>query len=512
MKFSVCLSTQNIDYSFLSSFLTMLENDSIIDEVLIFSSNVDEINKTHDLSCFQSSKIISFVSPTRLDPLSVKIKAGLLAKNDWIALFDSIDLPDKTFFENSLKYIVQNNIWEKPALLAPCYAKPHHLFHNVVGKKFTRKNLHSTISNQILTNVHPNHQLTTLLHLGNFIVSKSVFTKLDVSSVKDLLSDSIAYDSILFNCLCFEQIHEIELHIVSGMEYTNKFNEKKTEAMKLEASDKIMKKLQERLIASCIPEKTNTTLKNFGIDNDIISYGIEHLIPNKNSVIYSFGCGENILHAVQMAKHLGACVHLFDPSPEAVKHAIYIRNTFQLLERQSDKSDKLYTKICADSSYMNNIIENNVHSSKIQIHNTALGLEDKDFVRFYQLNDSSNFSLIEPSQKKGHILIKTQKLTTIMKELDHKKIDFLKLDVGEIGADILLQMFDEDNIYPNCLSIRFSMQDFANSDQCAKEELERKYTSIILKIIEKGYQLCATNTGSVFERPYTFLYQQAKGT
>ena len=66
-----------------------------------------------------------------------------------------------------------------------------------------------------------------------------------------------------------------------------------------------------------------------------------------------------------------------------------------------------------------------------------------------------------------------------------KQIDFLKLDVGEIGADILLQMFDEDNIYPNCLSIRFSMQDFANSDQCTKEELERKYTSIILKVIEK---------------------------
>lgn len=509
MKFSVCLSTQNIDYVFLSSFLTMLENDSFVDEVLIFSSNGDEINKTHDLSCFQSSKIISFVSPTKLDPLSVKIKAGILAKNDWIALFDSNDLPDKTFFKNVFDYIIKNNIWEKHALLAPCYAKPHHLFHNVVGKKFTRENLHDTISDQILKNVHPNQQITTLLHLGNFIVSKSIFTKLDISSVQDLLPDSISYDNILFNSLCFEQIHDIELYVVPGMEYTNKFNEKKAEAMKLETSNKTMKKLQERLIASCVPEKINNTLKKFGIDNDTISYGLEHLIPNKNSVIYSFGCGENILHAVQMAKHLGACVHLFDPSPEAVKHAFYIRNAFQLLERQSSK---LFTKVCAESLYMNKIIENNVHSSKIQIHDTALGLEDKDFVRFYQLNESSNFSLIEPSQKKGHILIKTQKLTTIMKELDHKHIDFMKLDVGEIGEDILLQMFDEDNIYPNCLSIRFSMQDFANSDQCTKEELERKYTSIILKVIEKGYQLCATHTGNVFERPYTFLYHQAKGT
>jgi hypothetical protein len=309
--------------------------------------------------------------------------------------------------------------------------------------------------------------------------------------------------------LCIEQIQDIELYVVPGMEYTNKFNKKKTEAMKLETSNKTMKKLQERLIASCVPKKINNTLKKFGIDNDTISYGLEHLIPNKNSVIYSFGCGENILHAVQMAKHLGACVHLFDPSPEAIKHALYIRNAFQLLERQSSK---LFTNVCAESLYMNKIIENNVHSSKIQIHDTALGLEDKDFVRFYQLNDDCNFSLIEPSQKKGHILIKTQKLTTIMKELDHKHIDFMKLDVGEIGEDILLQMFDEDNIYPNCLSIRFSMQDFGNSDQFTKEELERKYTSIILKIIEKGYQLCATHTGSVFERPYTFLYHQAKGT
>ena len=227
MKFSVCLSFENTEQSFLSSFLNMLENDTCVDEILIFFSNRDNINKTHELSCFQSSKIISFISPITLDPLSVKIKAGLLAKNDWIAMFDSNDLPDKTFFQNVFNYIIKNNLFQKYCLLAPCYAKPYHLFHNVVGKKFTRENLHDTISDQIVKNVHPNHQITSLLHLGNFIVNKSVFKKLDTSSVAELLDNSLAYDYILFNTLCFEQIEDIELHIVPGMEYINKFHEKK---------------------------------------------------------------------------------------------------------------------------------------------------------------------------------------------------------------------------------------------------------------------------------------------
>ena len=509
MKFSVCLSFENTEQSFLSSFLNMLENDTCVDEILIFFSNRDNINKTHELSCFQSSKIISFISPITLDPLSLKIKAGLLAKNDWIAMFDSNDLPDKTFFQNVFNYIIKNNLFQKYCLLAPCYAKPYHLFHNVVGKKFTRENLHDTISDQIVKNVHPNHQITSLLHLGNFIVNKSVFKKLDTSSVAELLDNSLAYDYILFNTLCFEQIEDIELHIVPGMEYINKFHEKKIEEMKLETSNKTMKLLQERLIDACPRKKTRVTLKKFGIDNNSISYGIENLVPNKNSVIYSFGNGQNILHDVELAKYLGGSLHLFDPSEEAIKHGLYIKNTFELLNRQSGK---LFTKLSSDSYYMDKILSNKINSSQIHVHNFALGFENKDFVPFYKLDDNDNFSLIEPFEKKGKMLIKTKKLSTIMKELDHKKIDFMNLNIGQISEDILLQMFEQENIYPNCLSLRFSDQQVIGFEQNTKDEIERKYTSTILKIIEKGYQLCATHTGNVFERPYTFLYQPTKGT
>lgn len=81
-----------------------------------------------------------------------------------------------------------------------------------------------------------------------------------------------------------------------------------------------------------------------------------------------------------------------------------------------------------------------------------------------------------------YIMVKVKKLKTIMQELNHTKIDLLKIDIEGCECDVLEQMI-EDNIFPLYLSVDF---DLARTNNI--ENIER-CNSIINLLINNSYKL-----------------------
>ncbi len=116
----------------------------------------------------------------------------------------------------------------------------------------------------------------------------------------------------------------------------------------------------------------------------------------KNSIIYSFGLGEDISFDLELIKQYGVIVHGFDPTPKSV----------QWIHAQSLPEKFIFHEY---------------------------GISDFDgFLTFYAPANPNHasFSMIkESSNAKKSVEARVKKLATIMLEFGHEKIDLLKMDI-----------------------------------------------------------------------------------
>lgn len=116
------------------------------------------------------------------------------------------------------------------------------------------------------------------------------------------------------------------------------------------------------------------------------SYGGWHICSsnlNKNSYALSIGAGEDISFDVELANKFGCKVHIFDPTPRAVKH-------FQNIKSQFGKKAKAeYLKHgCQD---VNAYDLGNVNSNQISFTPKAVWIKD-GFVSFFAPMNEDNVS------------------------------------------------------------------------------------------------------------------------
>ena len=183
---------------------------------------------------------------------------------------------------------------------------------------------------------------------------------------------------------------------------------------------------------------------------------------NKHSIIYSFGIGMDASFDLALIKRFGLAVHAFDPTPQSIAW----------VQKQSFPSNFILHKY---------------------------GISNFDGkVSFYPPNNPNFIShsiLYNKKSASGAISVNVKRLISIMEELDHKKIDILKMDIEGAEYEVIFDI-KKSNIRPIQIVVEFHHR-FPN--------LSTKMTKNAIIILKKmGYYLYNISTSG---EEYSFIYK-----
>ena len=216
LKFSLCIPTMDRYDNFLKNNLPRYIENNFIDEIIITDENGEDIKKIE--INHNSDKLILIKNETKLGPFYNKLKACSQAKNEWIALIDSDNFADETYFLIASNYIENNIKEQKNIILAPSKANPNFDYSHLSGLIYKKGNFlkNNEIEKQQIQSY--NKHSTTLMNTGNYILNKSLITNLNLTNEINYIPQSSSCDVIYFNVLLFEQL-DLNLHVVPKLEY-----------------------------------------------------------------------------------------------------------------------------------------------------------------------------------------------------------------------------------------------------------------------------------------------------
>lgn len=171
-------------------------------------------------------------------------------------------------------------------------------------------------------------------------------------------------------------------------------------------------------------------------------------IINSESIVYSFGVGEDISFDLELNRAAGCGIYLFDPTPKAIKYitGITVPNSF---------------KFC------------------------PIGIYDRDgYIQFSSPQIPSHVSYkIYDSEMEicNHLSVSTfevLRLKTFMEILGHKNIDVLKMDIESSELAVINDML-KCKIYPRQILVEIHLSD--------------DKITIPKMLMEAGYELIATD-------------------
>ena len=215
IKISVCIPTMNRFDTFLKNYiqqyLSYLEKN-IIDELIICDENgedFDKINAHFSDALLKYPSFRVYKNDAVLGVFQNKLKVASLACSDFIAIMDSDNFADETYFIAAKQYMASNT-FNKHVIFAPSFAKPTFSY-----KQFSN----AVVTKQNLKDYYRAGNFNVLLNTGNYIVSKNIFDEIQYDSrVMYYIS---ACDVLFFNLLCFQQFEDFQLHVLQDMEYTH---------------------------------------------------------------------------------------------------------------------------------------------------------------------------------------------------------------------------------------------------------------------------------------------------
>jgi FkbM family methyltransferase len=181
----------------------------------------------------------------------------------------------------------------------------------------------------------------------------------------------------------------------------------------------------------------------------------------EDSIVYSFGVGEDITFDLALIEQYGLNVYAFDPTPLAIKFV--------------EKANQLTN----------------------QFHFEDIGISDKDEVaKFYLSTDKRDISgsIINKNDDASFIEVEMNKVSTIMKKLNHTRIDLLKMDIEGSEYAVLENMLEEKN-FPKQILVEFHHR----FPQIEKNQTKK----IIQKLNDAGYKIAKISDVGL---EYTFLH------
>lgn len=206
---------------------------------------------------------------------------------------------------------------------------------------------------------------------------------------------------------------------------------------------------------------------------------------DNSSICYCVGAGEDISFDCELANRFGCEVYIFDPTPRAKRH-------FQEFKETISKGEKIR---------INNIegLYYNMKPEKLQLLNYFdYGIWSKtELKKFFGPKNPKHVShsILNLQKTDEYFKAKCKRLSQIMNELGHKKLDLLKLDIE--GAEYeVIESIIEDNLDIKLICVEF-------------DELNNKIDDNYLKRIKKSMKNLLKNNYVIIAKDsnsgYTFL-------
>ena len=199
------------------------------------------------------------------------------------------------------------------------------------------------------------------------------------------------------------------------------------------------------------------------------------------SVIYSFGAGEDICYEFLLSGLCDPEIHIFDPTPRSVEHYEYCSKVFT----GETKPNQDVRFGGGDLRYNNLIINSNANLSKLSFHDYGLYNENSSFKFFYPKNkDHISLSIDNLQNTNDYIDLDVKKIDTILEELGHSQIDLLKLNIEGAEVKSLLHMMKNTEIRPRYIAVKFELVRNNNSESTS---LISEIKSVLLQEYEVVY-------------------------
>lgn len=212
----------------------------------------------------------------------------------------------------------------------------------------------------------------------------------------------------------------------------------------------IAKRIIQKVIGPPSYLKIGVKYKHVWYGNKSAGFFICPEFLNENSIVYSFGIGEDTSFDNAISTNHNCTVFCFDPTPKSIN---WFKN-----QKPNEK-----------------------------FHFFEYGISDKNgFVDFYLPKNKDHVSGSSMTQKnidtKNKVRVEMKSLKSIMDELGHKHIDVLKMDIEGSEYDVIENILDA-KIAITQLTVEFHDRFFENGN------LKTKHTIDKLKM--NGYEIFA---------------------
>lgn len=192
---------------------------------------------------------------------------------------------------------------------------------------------------------------------------------------------------------------------------------------------------------------------------------------HKDAIFYSFGAGEDIEVETNFVSQFDCDVHIFDPTPRSLNHINKLKETIAAGKKMPVGSiPNTFYKISADKL------------SHIHFHPLGVWEEDTK-VKFFEPSNKEHVShsITNLQETDDYIEVKVKQLKTIMQELGHSHIDFLKMDIE--GAEFKVI----DNILATGVKFHALYLEFHHVDMSKYVKSTQHIESYIHKLEKAGY-------------------------
>jgi FkbM family methyltransferase len=208
--------------------------------------------------------------------------------------------------------------------------------------------------------------------------------------------------------------------------------------------------------------RSSQSLLRFG--SGYASWVVPFRLLNQDSICYSLGVGEDISFDLDLIKRVGCNIFAYDPTPRAIVYA-----------------QKWQKKIP-------------------NFHFQPMGVWDKtEIMKFYAPvnREHVSHSILNIQKTSTYFEASCKRLSTLMKENGHSKIDLLKMDIEGAEYTVL------DSILDDGLKIPVICVEFDELHHPVDEGYKERIKKSIRRLVASGYDIVCVEQSN-----YTFLLKK----
>ncbi len=241
-----------------------------------------------------------------------------------------------------------------------------------------------------------------------------------------------------------------------------------------------------KIFASYFLKKDLLTGLNMKKRADLVRLGsgatwiVPKYILKRSSICYLVGAGENITFDLDIARLFSDHVYTIDPTPRAKEHYMSLCAKQGLEEARCAEAREDFIR-------------------KIKYVDRGLWHSSQE-VKFFAPSNPGHIShsVVNLQQTKDFFVAKVVRLSELMKELGHAKLDLLKIDIEGAEYEVIRSILEDK------LDIKILCVEFDEVYHPIDSEYEKRITDSARSLIEYGFDMVAISSWG----NYTFVKRE----